>query len=391
VRWQALRISTAAIDPGRIDLCGLNGSTVRIGALALQGSLGDNPLSLKVKDARYALQSGRFDVTGVDGQIGSGEDPIIFQAALIDGSMGKDGSFGGSLTQGRAIIGPVPLEQSDIAGTWRFANGALAFDGAARVTDRQAEARFMPLSLERTHLSFADGRIDVRGAVVHPIRKAQLANVTISHMLGSGEGRADFTVDDLTFGQAIQPDDITPMALGVIANVEGAVQGKGAIRWSSAGVVSSDGIFSTQDMNFAAAFGPVTGFATTINFTDLLAMRTAPHQRLTMKQVSSGVDVFDGVIDYALLSNEQARIEGGHWPFSGGVLELLPATLELDARRARHFIFRVTGLDAGAFIQTMEIANISATGTFDGSSTSGAGESKAAFWSRGREASPRSS
>ncbi len=138
--------------------------------------------------------------------------------------------------------------------------------------------------------------------------------LVIAHDLGTGIGQADFALDALRFGAAIQPDDLTPMALGVVANVEGAAEGSGTIRWSPEGVTSSTGTFATQAMNFAAAFGPVTGFATTIRFTDLLAMKTAPHQRMTMKQVSAGVDVYDGVVDYALLSNEQARIEGGRWP-----------------------------------------------------------------------------
>jgi hypothetical protein len=119
-------------------------------------------------------------------------------------------------------------------------------------------------------------------------------------------------------------------------------------------------------MSFAAAFGPVSGFATTIRFADLLGLRSEPGQVMTLQSVNPGIDVRDGVIHYALRSNEQAVIEGGQWPFSGGTLELLPAILDLDARKPRHLTFRVVGLDAGAFINTLALDNISATGTFDG-------------------------
>src|SRR3546814_19689385 len=54
------------------------------------------------------------------------------------------------------------------------------------------------------------------------------------------------------------PEDLTRVALGVVANVQGAVSGTGQIRWDR-NSVSSDGRFGTQDMSLAAAFGPVTG------------------------------------------------------------------------------------------------------------------------------------
>src|SRR3546814_21153396 len=80
--------------------------------------------------------------------------------------------------------------------------------------------------------------------------------VDIAHDLGSGAGQADLLVQDLRFGEALQPEDLTRVALGVVANVQGAVSGTGQIRWDR-NSVSSDGRFGTQDMSLAAAFGPV--------------------------------------------------------------------------------------------------------------------------------------
>lgn len=365
VRWTALRIATAAFDAARLDLCGIGGDTLSTGKIALRGRIGESPLALGADGARYALGSGRFDVAALDARIGAGESPILLHAGTLDGSFGKEG-FSGTLAGGNALIGAVPLNLTAIAGGWRFTDGALSVDGALRVSDRQQDARFTPLDATGAHLTLENGRIAARGTLVHPSRKANIATVVIGHDLGTGEGQADFALANLRFGDAIQPAEITPMALGIVANVEGLVEGTGSIRWSGEGVTQSTGTFSTQDMNFAAAFGPVHGFSTTIRFVDLLGLKTAPHQRLTVKQVSPGVDVFDGVIDYALLSNEKAQIEGGHWPFSGGTLELLPATLNLDARQPRAFTFRVVGLDAAAFVNTFQMQNLDVHGTLDG-------------------------
>ena len=366
IRWRTLRISSLAIDPARLEICGLGASQARIATVALRGRMGDSPFALNAKDARFALDTGRFYLNQVDARIGAGENPVLMQAGAIEGALGKGGVLSGTLAQGHAIIGPVPLDLSAIAGKWQFADGALALDGALRVTDRQSDARFKPIDARDVRLTLVDSKIAAKATLVQPDRKVDVASLSIAHDLGSGNGSADFALANLRFGRGIQPDDLTSMALGVVANVEGLAEGAGRIRWSSEGVTASTGTFSTQDMSFAAAFGPVTGFATNIQFTDLLALKTAPHQRMTMKQVSAGVDVYDGVVDYALLSNERAQIEGGRWPFSGGTLELLPTTLNLDSRQPRLLTFRLVGLDAAAFVAQLDISNVAVTGTLDG-------------------------
>ncbi len=385
LRWSALRISTASFEPAKLDLCGIGGSQLRVASPALRGKLGDSPLSVAAQSARYDLRSSRFDLTGLDARIGAGANPVVLQAGTFGGTMGKGGNLSGTLADGTAVIGTVPLDLGAIAGKWQLTDGALALDGALRVTDKQGAPapqrddperrindRFHPLLVPDAKLALVDGRIDAKGTLVATGRSKDrisvpFARVTIGHDLGTGAGQADFTLTDLRFiNKKVQPAHFSPLVEGVVENAEGWVEGSGTIHWSSEGVTASTGTFSTRDMDFAAAFGPVKGFSTTVHFTDLLGLKTAPHQRLTVRQVSPGVDVFDGVIDYALLSNERAQIEGGRWPFSGGTLELLPATLNLDAREPRRVSFRLVGMDAAAFVNTLQLQNIDVHGTLDG-------------------------
>jgi hypothetical protein len=373
LRWTALRISTAAFDPARLDLCGVGGSQLRVANPSLNGRIGESPLSVAAQSARFDMQSRRFDLTALDASIGAGPNPVRLHAGTLDGVLGDGSTISGTLADGTAIIGAVPLDLSAIAGQWRFANGALALNGALRVTDREKEARFYPLAVDGAKLTLADGRIDAAGTVVatgnpkdRKIIHVPFAHVTIGHDLGTGVGQADFALDNLRFGGALQPAQLSQIAMSLAPAAIGLVEGSGTIRWSSGGVTSSTATFSTRDLDFDGDFGPVHGFSTTIVFTDLLGLRTEPHQRITVKQISPGVDVFDGVMDYALLSTEAARIEGGRWPFSGGVLELLPATINLDSRQARQFTFRVVGLDAAAFVNTLKFENLDVHGTLDG-------------------------
>ncbi|BAK66970.1 hypothetical protein SLG_22950 [Sphingobium sp. SYK-6] len=365
LRWRSLRSAGVAIDPAGLTLCGAEEGQIRTGPVRLTGRMGDNRLLFSTRSARYALATGRFDMAAPDLRIGAGESPVRMAAARLAGAMTGEGGFAGTIEGGAGRIGSVPLDLADIAGRWTLRNGRLSVDGALRVSDTQADRRFNPLVGENVRLTFADGRIDATGTLVHPVRRETIAAVTIRHDLPSGVGRADFTVNDLRFGNRLQPDDVTPLSLGVVANVDGVVNGQGHIRWSGTDV-ASEGSFSTQDMAFAAAFGPVTGFSTSLRFTDLLGLRTQPGQVMTIRSVNPGIEANDGVIRYALLSSEEAVIEGGLWPFSGGTLELLPTRLALDSRKPRSLDFRVVGLDAGAFINKLELENVSATGTFDG-------------------------
>lgn len=376
LRWASLTLSSARFDPAALRLCapggqpliatgssGMQGGFV-LAPLALAGRMGEGPLSLRAESARLDLRGLRFALGDLAVRLGDPAAPTILDAARLEGIAQGQG-FAGVLGGAHARIGAVPLDMTGIDGRWTFADAHLALDGAMIVSDTAPERRFFPLSVPDARLVLVDGRIGAEGTLRHPSRDRSVATVKIAHDLGTGSGSATFDVGRLTFGSALQPAELTPLALGVVANVEALVTGNGRIDWTPAGVTST-GQFSTQDAAFAAAFGPVSGFSGTIRFADLLGMRTEPTQEIRIASVNPGIEVRDGVIHYALLSSEQARIEGGRWPFAGGELDLLPATLNLDSRKARNLAFRVTGLDAGAFINTLELKDISATGTYDG-------------------------
>ena len=192
-----------------------------------------------------------------------------------------------------------------------------------------------------------------------------VARVAIRHDLSSGGGDARLDVDSLRFGRALQPEAITPLTLGMIANVEGALTGQGRIRWAG-GNVTSDGDFQTEGVNFAAAFGPVTGLKGKIRFTDLLGLVTPPDQQVMIAEINPGIAVADGVIRYRLLPDRKLAVEDGIWPFSGGTLMLEPTILDMGQPVARRLTFRIAGLDAATFVQQLEFKNIAVTGRFDG-------------------------
>ncbi|WP_245988027.1 intermembrane phospholipid transport protein YdbH family protein [Sphingobium fluviale] len=339
------------------------GGGVALGQTSLTGRIGESPMRLEARSVRYALRDG-FALADARLRMGAGDAPVLLSAARLDGRPMKEG-VGGLASGIEAKIGTVPLLVREGSATWGFANGALALKGRILLLDDATPDRFNPVESEDFRLTLANGRIEAGGSLHLPGRERRIASVSIRHMLDSGSGSAEFDIGSLRFDKALQPDEITHIALGVVANVEGTVTGGGRIAWTRDGVTST-GTFATEGTNLAAAFGPVRGLSTRVEFTDLLGLVTAPTQEMRLASINPGVEVRDGLIRYALLPGQRVRILGGEWPFAGGALSMLPTVMDMSAEKPRAMTFRVVGLQAGAFIQLMELENISATGTFDG-------------------------
>lgn len=370
------RYGAFAIGQTRQTLCPLGGGALfavgpkgisggaDIRNLALTGTSGDSPLRLTADHARIALGQTGFALANPALSIGPNDAPVRLTAASLDGAMTARG-MNGKVSGAGGQIGTIPLIAEQGNGTWSFANSALDVRAAMTVRDSQSPVRFNPLTVPDFALTLKNGRIAATGTLTAPRNGATVARTVIAHELGSGKGHADLTVPGLVFGPTLQPDEVTPLALGVVANVAATVTGEGRIDWTGS-TVTSTGTFRTDNANLAAAFGPVQGLSGEIRFTDLINMVTAPGQSVKIASVNPGVEVRDGTIRYRLEAGQKVRIEGGGWPFSGGQLVLLPTTMDFSADVDRYLTFRVIGLDAGAFIQAMELDNISATGTFDG-------------------------
>ena len=364
------------LDPARIGLCGVAG-----GALLARGATGDLRYGAIVTDLKLGGHSGaaplsitaarsEFSAKGISlhqiaAQIGDGDAITRFDAESIDGTI-DHGALAGPFAGATAQIAHVPLRLTDLAGQWTLAGGVLSLTGGLAVSDAATSPRFAPLVSHDAALRFADGRIDATASLHEPKSDALVTNLVIHHQLSGGNGGATLDVPGLRFApKGLQPEALTPLTLGVIANTAGTVAGQGRIDWTAKGVTSS-GAFHTDGIDLAAAFGPVSKIVGTITFTDLLGMVTPPHQQATIAEINPGVAVSNGVVHYQLVAGQQVKVEDARWPFAGGELILDPSLLDFDQAAQRHLTFRVHALDAAAFVQQLAFPNISATGTFDG-------------------------
>ncbi|MEZ0495656.1 YdbH domain-containing protein [Sphingomonas sp. IW22] len=337
----------------------------RIAASRVAGTLGGSPLALAARTATVRLgQRLDFTFADVEARLGCADRLSRLSIGTLAGAT-TAGGIAGDFADAAGAIGNVPLNLSEGAGAWRFANGALTLDGTRlRVADAATPARFEPLAANDFRLTLADNQIDATGTLTAPEGGARVAGVTIAHDLGAGSGDAVLAVEDLQFDERLQPDALTRLVYGVIADVRGSVSGTGHIRWSPDGV-TSDGVFRTAGTDLAAAFGPVTGLSGEIRFTDLLGLETESGVA-TIASVNPGIPVENGQVRYRLIGDQKVQVEGGRWPFAGGALTLDPTVIDLSTGKERRLTFHVEGVDAAAFLQQFEFDNLNATGTFDG-------------------------
>ncbi|RZK01109.1 MAG: C4-dicarboxylate ABC transporter [Novosphingobium sp.] len=375
VRFDRLALANLTFERRGLTLCPPGGGAIlavgprglRIAAGApsvdLAGKLGASPIRLRSGPIGLAYP-GVLAAQAVDIELGPAATASRFRIANLAARIGSDvaGSFAGVDVR----LASVPLDVLDATGQWRFAGGRLALTGASfRLEDRQLDDRFRPLVTQDGELTLANNVIDAAATLREPASARAIVRATIRHDLNSARGHADLAVAGIRFDNQLQPDTLSALALGVIANAQGDVRGNGRIDWTAERITST-GAFTTDSLDFAAAFGPVKGASGTIRFTDLLGMVTAPDQQIRIASINPGIEVNDGVLTYELRPDLLLVVKGGAWPFLDGTLTLLPVNMRMGVAEVRRYTLMIEGLNAARFVERMELANLSATGVFDG-------------------------
>ena len=376
VSWNSLQFSALQLGSARIPVCPIAGAIIskrpggrlnwgaRLNRTTLDGRLGNSPLRVATAGGQLTGQNFAFNQVGL--RLGRSASPLVFDANRLTGSFAGGGT-GGKFSGAKATIGNVPVQLSEAAGDWRVRGGDLTLSGSMLVSDRGADPpRFYPLRSDDVRLTLANDVVRATGSLKHPASGTLVSNVEIEHRLSTAAGHATLDVPGITFGEGLQPEELTRLTEGVIALVQGTVRGQGRINWDGRGNVTSTGDFSTANMDLAAPFGPVTGLSTSVHFTNLLGLETAPGQTASVASINPGILVENGVIRYQLLPNQLVRIERGEWPFMGGRLILHETVLNFARPTAKRLTFEVVGLNADVFVNQLGFQELDATGIFDG-------------------------
>jgi len=375
VNFTRFRIANLALNGQSLTLCpGREGAILKSDArgtrmsagtsgLALSGTLGTTAIRLKSGAVGMAWP-GALAAKNIDVSLGPVAEPTTLRIAQLNAMLGKevDGTFAGTELK----LNAVPLDVYDASGKWHFAGGDLAISGASLwVKDRERDARFYPMQARDAALQLHSTTFTAQALLREPTSDRVVTDVRIEHDLDTMLGHADLDVPGIVFDDKLQPDNLTYFTKGVVALAKGTLTGKGRIDWDRKGVTST-GQFSTDNLDFAALFGPVKGMRGTVRFSDLLGLVTEPNQHLAVQSINPGIEVNDGDVSFQLIEGRVLEVNGAEWPFIDGRLTLLPTRMALGSSDIRRFTIRVDGINAAKFVQRLDLSNISARGTFDG-------------------------
>ncbi len=375
VKFDRLALANLVLDGRSLSLCPRSGQPIlrkdargiRFAAgtpsLNLSGTLAETPIRIASGAAGFAYP-GSVTVQDIDVALGEAASANKFTIANLDAELGPNiaGTFAGADIR----LFAVPLDLLNTSGRWDYSAGVFKVDdGVFTLHDRTDRQLFNPMLARGSTLTLANNLIHADAVLREPTSGREIGQVAIVHDLSRTKGYADLSVPGLKFDTALQPEQLSELALGVIALAEGTITGNGRIDWNG-DAVTSKGTFRTDSLDFAAAFGPVKGASGTIVFTDLINITTAPNQKLRIASINPGVEVMDGEITFRLEDTRKLSVTGGGWPFMGGTLSLRPVILNLGVGERRAYVFDILGLDAAQFVSQMDLANLSATGIFDG-------------------------
>jgi len=382
LHFDRLTLPAATLDVAALKLCptagpilatGIGGPRInaQIAPLSLTGRMGESPLKLTTGPLQFALSPRR--ATTLTGEkiavtLGQGADASRFTLASLTANLSAQ--IAGRFTGLDVALAPVPADIKGANGAWAYTGGALRLtDIALRVKDREQVPRFAELAARNASLTLYQGVITADATLREPISDRAIVRLAIGHDLASAKGHADLALDGLTFDKALQPDRLSALVQGTIANAQGRFDGSGRIDWQPDGKttkLTSSATIATKGFDFAGMVGPVKGVAGTVQFTDLLGLVTAPHQRLTIGAINPGIEATDGTLDFSMEPGYLLVVDGASWPFMDGTMEMSPARLQLGGTSMRRFEMRLAGVNAAKFLAKMEVNNLSASGIFDG-------------------------
>ncbi|WP_086617308.1 intermembrane phospholipid transport protein YdbH family protein [Erythrobacter tepidarius] len=380
IRFRSLALSGLELSGQQVTLCPDRGTPLlayrdglrlaaNIGPLELSGRLGDSPARISAGEVQLRYPA-PFAIGDMALRLGEPGSELRLTAAKLSGRL--RGEARGDFAGATARLDAVPLDLDAIDGRWAYASGVLRIDGAQfRLSDRPVghapagEARFTPLAARDAVLTLSQSAIRAAARLHHPESDRLVAEVTLTHDLDTARGGARLAVPGLVFDRRLQPADLSILASGVIALASGTVTGEGRIDWQGDAITSS-GTFASDGFDFAAAFGPVRGLRGKVEFTDLVNLTTAPDQTLAVAAINPGIEVLSGKVRFALENGTLLRLEDARFPFMGGELVMRPLAMNLSQPEERRYVFEISGLDAATFVAQMELTNLAATGTFDG-------------------------
>lgn len=194
----------------------------------------------------------------------------------------------------------------------------------------------------------------------------QIAHVTGRHSLANNEGSLVFDPTPLIFApRQFQPYDLSPMLRGP-AGVTGRADISGAASWTADGLKASATV-DLRRMGFTlAAAGVFEGVSGKVEIADLINMKSAPGQQITLDKVTLGLPIEKGTIRFQLIGYSAIRLEGAEWPFGGGFIRVKPVEFAFTEGTENRVVAQAVNWDLAKLVEQFKLPDVKLVGIVGG-------------------------
>lgn len=300
-----------------------------------------------------------------------GERSAPVRIAKISGTMDlrrgwrlTGGFSGGEIKADEAVVADI-AGKFDLGGEQGSLDGSLSavtlrmFDPLAADKRRYEEAKFAGSA------TLVDSVVGFSGVFTLAKKGVQIATVRGGHNLEDGAGSLTFAPTPLIFRPgSFQPYDLSPLLRGP-ARVTGRADISGGASWSDKGI-DANAALDLKKLGFAiAALGVFEGVSGKIEIADLLGMKSAPGQTITIDKVTLGMPIEKGTIRFQLIGYDGIHIESAEWPFVGGFIRVKPADFSF-AETENRIIAQAVNWDLNAIVELFKIPDVKLNGIVNG-------------------------
>jgi len=183
-----------------------------------------------------------------------------------------------------------------------------------------------------------------------------IANVALEHVVATGVGHADIDASHLVFkDKGLQPAEIAPLG-EVIRAAQGPAAFTGRLDWGPGGQATSSGDLTVTDLAFRSPAGQVTGVNTTLHFTSLIPLVTAPDQTITASHVAA-ITPLDNVAASFDLTADALHLGAAGATLAKGQVSLEPLTVPLADGRTINGVLNIKQIDVGELVANTSLAD----------------------------------
>jgi hypothetical protein len=361
-----------ASEPGSLGIESIAAPDVRASRLRLRLEPADRPLlELALGEERAAWrQHLAAGIEVLEAHLAAptplylqGQAGVITLTAEGAGATLADAEIG--LAGGALLLPEQALRLEGVAAEVALSSAGLAPHqtlpiGVERISHTGEPAWFAPLAVQAELVPGAEG-IAFQGAMT------RIGGGFDLHVRGSsdqGGGSATVELAPVAFGPGLQPEDLAPIAAGLVSDVVGEIALNGNLTWNTAGIVADLALLIDQ-LGLSSGPARLEQVNGVVRFDRLWPPTTPPGQQLAIGMLDLGLPLTAGITTFQLGAGPRLEVEQLEWRLAGGTARAEPFSLG-SPLASLNVTLRAEQLGLGQLLALTRLDGLSGEGSLDG-------------------------